>query len=73
MTGKELYQTLSRNCLRYHFDKRLRIAVTAEEYSLMREHALREWGVFQGMVRGFKLVIDDNATDPQPNMEIGTP
>jgi hypothetical protein len=50
--------------------KRTRLAVTAGEYELVRDHLLERDGRFYGRVKNIPLVIDQNAASPRFTMEL---
>jgi hypothetical protein len=49
--------------------RRARLAVTADEYLLVRQHLLERDGRFYGRVRNVPLVVADDAAKPRFVME----
>jgi hypothetical protein len=62
--AERLLAELVEACLTGLRSRRVRIAVTAAEYLLVREHLLEREGRFYGRVRNIPLVIDEHATSP---------
>jgi hypothetical protein len=50
--------------------KRIRLAVTPDEYLLVRAHLIEREGRFYGRIRNIPLVIDENAARPALVMEL---
>jgi hypothetical protein len=50
--------------------RRTRLAVTVDEYELVRGHLLERDGRFYGRIKNVPLVIDENAASPRFSLEL---